>query len=147
MKFNNDLPVLDHGVHFFKGVPPTQWTWIWANSRRQWRTENSGMLQSMGSQRVGLDLASEQQDPYHEVFPRGRNLSPKEKPVSHPEESGNKRVLKKKRKLSSREEPLSSGPEEVTASKSRALRKRKCSESYPRKIRINLCLMRHNLER
>ena len=35
------------------------------------------MLQSMGSQRVGLDLASEQQDPYHEVFPRGRNLSPK----------------------------------------------------------------------
>ena len=28
---------------------PTQWTWIWANSGRQWRP---GMLQSMGSQRV-----------------------------------------------------------------------------------------------
>ena len=25
-----------------------QWTWIWANSRRQWRTGKSGMLQSMG---------------------------------------------------------------------------------------------------
>ena len=27
-----------------------QWTWIWANSRRQWRTGESGKLQSMGSQ-------------------------------------------------------------------------------------------------
>ena len=25
----------------------TQWTWVWANSRRWWRTEKSGMLQSM----------------------------------------------------------------------------------------------------
>ena len=39
----------------------TQWTWIWANSRRQWSTEELGMLQSMGSQRVGHDLATEQQ--------------------------------------------------------------------------------------
>ena len=29
----------------------TQWAWIWANSRRQWRTGKSGVLQSMGSQR------------------------------------------------------------------------------------------------
>ena len=28
----------------------TQWTWIWANSRRWWRTGKSGGLQSMGSQ-------------------------------------------------------------------------------------------------
>ena len=28
----------------------TQWTCVWANSRRQWRTEKPGMLQSMGSQ-------------------------------------------------------------------------------------------------
>ena len=28
----------------------TQWTWIWANSRRQWRTGEPGVLQSMGSQ-------------------------------------------------------------------------------------------------
>ena len=38
----------------------TLWTWIWANSGR-WRTEKPGMLQSMGSQRVGHDWANEQQ--------------------------------------------------------------------------------------
>ena len=38
----------------------TQWTWIWANSGRQWRTRKPGVLQSMGSQRVGQVLASEQ---------------------------------------------------------------------------------------
>ena len=38
----------------------TQWTWVWANSRRQWRTGETGMLQSLGSQRVGHDLATEQ---------------------------------------------------------------------------------------
>ena len=32
---------------------PIQWTWAWANSRRQWRIgKPAGMLQSMGSQRV-----------------------------------------------------------------------------------------------
>ena len=31
-------------------VSPTQWTWVWANSRRQWKTGTPGMLQSMGSQ-------------------------------------------------------------------------------------------------
>ena len=40
---------------------PIQWTWIWANSWRWWRTEEPGMLQSMGSQRVGHDWASKQQ--------------------------------------------------------------------------------------
>ena len=39
----------------------TQWTWIWANSGRQWRTGKSGMLQCMGLQRVGYNLATEQQ--------------------------------------------------------------------------------------
>ena len=29
-----------------------QWTWVWANSGRLWRTERPGMLQSMGSKRV-----------------------------------------------------------------------------------------------
>ena len=29
---------------------PTQWTWIWASSRRWWRIEKSVMLHSMGSQ-------------------------------------------------------------------------------------------------
>ena len=31
----------------------TQWTWIWTNSRRWWRIGEPGVLQSMGSQRVG----------------------------------------------------------------------------------------------
>ena len=29
---------------------PTQWTWIWASSQRQWRTGKPGMLQFMESQ-------------------------------------------------------------------------------------------------
>ena len=39
----------------------TQWTWVWANSGRQWRTWKPGMLQPKGSQRVGHDLVTEQQ--------------------------------------------------------------------------------------
>ena len=30
----------------------TQWTWVWAHSRRWWRTGKPGVLQSVGSQRV-----------------------------------------------------------------------------------------------
>ena len=41
-------------------VSPTWWTWVWANSRRQWKTVKPGMLQSMGSQRVGQDWTTEQ---------------------------------------------------------------------------------------
>ena len=29
---------------------PTQWTWVWVNSRRWWRTGKPGVLQCMGSQ-------------------------------------------------------------------------------------------------
>ena len=36
----------------------TQQTWVWASSGRQWRTRRPGMLQSMGSQRVGHDWAT-----------------------------------------------------------------------------------------
>ena len=39
----------------------TQWTWVWANSRRQWRTGKPGVLQFMGSQKVRHDLVTEQQ--------------------------------------------------------------------------------------
>ena len=38
----------------------TQRTWIWANSGRRWRTEEPGVLQSMGSQRARHNLATEQ---------------------------------------------------------------------------------------
>ena len=40
---------------------PTPWTWVWASSRRWWRTEKPGMLQSMASQRVEHNWATEQQ--------------------------------------------------------------------------------------
>ena len=40
---------------------PTQRTWVWANFEGQWRTGKPGVLQSMGSQRVKHDLATEQQ--------------------------------------------------------------------------------------
>ena len=37
------------------------WTWIWANLGKRWRTGEPGMLQSMALQRVGHNLATEQQ--------------------------------------------------------------------------------------
>ena len=37
----------------------TRWTWVWVNSRRWWWTGRPGMLQFMGSQRVGHDWATE----------------------------------------------------------------------------------------
>ena len=40
---------------------PTQWIWVWANSGTWWRTGRPGMLQSMGSKRVGNDWVTEQQ--------------------------------------------------------------------------------------
>ena len=39
----------------------TQWTWIWANSGKQWRTGKPGVLKSMGLQGVGHDLGIEQE--------------------------------------------------------------------------------------
>ena len=36
-----------------------QWTWVWVNSGRRWRTGKPGVLQFMGSQRVGHNLATE----------------------------------------------------------------------------------------
>ena len=34
--------------------------WVWANSEREWKTGKPGMLQSMGSQKVRHNLATEQ---------------------------------------------------------------------------------------
>ena len=38
---------------------PTQWTWVWASSGSWWWTGRPGVLQSMGSQRVWHDWATE----------------------------------------------------------------------------------------
>ena len=39
----------------------TQWTWVWASSGSWWRTGRPSVVQSMGSQRVRHDWATEQQ--------------------------------------------------------------------------------------
>ena len=38
---------------------PTQWTWVWVNSRSWWWTGRPGVVQSMGLQRTGHDWATE----------------------------------------------------------------------------------------
>ena len=47
-------------MRWLDGPSPTQWTWVWVNSKRRWRTGKPGMLQPMRSQRVGHDLETEQ---------------------------------------------------------------------------------------
>ena len=43
-------------------VSLTQWTWIWANSRRYWMTGKAGGCSPLGSQRIRHNWATEQ---YH----------------------------------------------------------------------------------
>ena len=43
---------------------PTQCTWAWASSGKQWRTRRPGVLQYIGSRRVGHGLLTEQQQYY-----------------------------------------------------------------------------------
>ena len=38
---------------------PTRWTWVWVSSGSWWWTGKPGVLQSMGSKRVGHDWANE----------------------------------------------------------------------------------------
>ena len=38
---------------------PTRWTWVWVNSGSWWWTGKPGVLQAMGSQRVGHDWVTE----------------------------------------------------------------------------------------
>ena len=38
---------------------PTQWTWVWVNSRNWWRTRRPSMPYSMGLQRVKHDWVTE----------------------------------------------------------------------------------------
>ena len=49
-------------------VSLTQWTWVWANSRRNRRTGKPGMLRSRGSQRAGHNLVTEQQQSFYEWY-------------------------------------------------------------------------------
>ena len=46
-----------------------QWTWVWVSSGRWWRTGKPSVLQSMGSQRVRHDWATEQRSMNEGIFP------------------------------------------------------------------------------
>ena len=48
----------DRGWHGYM-ASPTQWTWVWGDSRSWWWTGRPGVLRFMGSQRVGHDWATE----------------------------------------------------------------------------------------
>ena len=48
---------------------PTQRIWVWVGSRRWWRTGKPGMLQSMGSQRIGHNWVTGQQLTDHAQIP------------------------------------------------------------------------------
>ena len=49
-------------------VSPAWWTWVWASSRSWWWTGKPGVLQFMGSQRVGHDWATELNWIFHCVY-------------------------------------------------------------------------------
>ena len=79
------------------------------------------------------------------VPPKRKKSFPKKEPHSDPEKSGNRRVLKKKRNLSSREDPLGSGPEEAAIARAVAPR-RQCSEGRLRKTRMDISLVGHEFQ-
>ena len=54
---------------------PTQWTWVWVNSRSWWWAGSPGVLQSMSSQRVGHEWATEQQQKLLNQFSSVQSLS------------------------------------------------------------------------
>ena len=47
---------------------PTRWTWVWVNSGSWWWTGRPGMLQLMGSQRVGHNWATDLIWIFHYVY-------------------------------------------------------------------------------
>ena len=53
----------EEGVREWDGwiASPMQWKWTWASSRSWWGSERPGVLQSIGSQRVRHNWATEQQ--------------------------------------------------------------------------------------
>ena len=47
-----------HRMRWLDGIP-TQWTWVWVSSGSWWWTGKPGVLQPMGSERVGHDWVTE----------------------------------------------------------------------------------------
>ena len=56
-----------HGMRWLM-ASPTQWTWVWANSRRWWRTGKPGVPQFTVSQRIRHDLVTEQQQHLSDIW-------------------------------------------------------------------------------
>ena len=54
--------------------PLTWWTWVWASSGSWWWTGKPGMLWSMGSQWVGHNWDSEQEQQYKHKYQRSSSL-------------------------------------------------------------------------
>ena len=63
---------------------PIQWTWFWANSGRCWKTGKPDVLQSMGSQRVRHDWATEQQQNIYQNMYWERTIGNKFQPLPAP---------------------------------------------------------------
>ena len=61
----------DRGWHGWMALP-TRWTWVWTRSRSWWWTGKPGVLQSMGSQRVRHDWATELNWVSQIVFPQNQ---------------------------------------------------------------------------
>ena len=64
MSIFSSLPLKMGGEGINRGwdgwmASPTQWTWVWVNSRSWWWTGRSGVMQSMGSQSVAHDWVTE----------------------------------------------------------------------------------------
>lgn len=80
-----------------------------------------------------------------EFLPREKKSFPKKEPHSHPEKSGSRRVLKKKKTQMSREDPLGSGPEEAAIARAVAPRRRQCSERKSEETRMDISLVGHEV--
>ena len=61
LDFGKDWKWEEKGTTGWDGwmASPTQWAWVWVNSRSWWWTGRPGLLQSMGSQRVRPNWATE----------------------------------------------------------------------------------------
>ena len=81
------------------------------------------------------------------VFPRGRNLSPKRKQLVTPKSQKISRSPRKRGNYLPRWSHSAGGLKRMLPARAVAPRKRKSSKSYPRKIRMDISLVGHNLQR
>ena len=81
------------------------------------------------------------------VFPRGRNLSPKRKQLVTLKSQKISRSPRKRGNYLPRWSHSAGGLKRMLPARAVAPRKRKSSKSYPRKIRMDISLVGHNLQR